>query len=256
MNVSNRKPIVVVAMPVFNEASGIYETLCEWNTALKAVADPHFCIVDDCSTDSTVEVLSTLASYPEILMSMCRTKRNSGHGPATILALSTALNLKPEYVVAIDGDGQFSGKDLQRSLTTAIMRNSDICEGWRINRQDRTYRKLTTLIAGLLVAAKAGSKIPRDANTPLRVYQSDVLRRLLEVIPDQSLVPNLWVSVLSRRLRLSVASVEVVSLARRGNNQVSGTMFGTQGALPSKKFVRFVFAAAKEVLTIRSINIY
>lgn len=242
---------VVIAMPVYNEIEGISSFLAEIDESLKDIS-PHFVVVDDCSTDGTSVVLNQAREgWLASKITVVKLERNLGHGPATVMALRTAMTLMPQLVVAVDGDGQFLGSDIRKLIRVVSNSHFEVCEGVRSNRQEPWFRRITTLIVRALVATKARSRPPCDANTPLRVYRAEVLRHLLSGIPDNCLTPNLLVSAKCRVESLNICELPVQSLPRRGSNSNSGTMFGVQRFLPSKKFVWFVCSAAIQFSSVR-----
>jgi len=241
----------VLTMPVYNEAAGIQEFLAEIASAL-GDHDFRIVVIDDNSTDKTREVLAELESNSLAGRLWYRSESvNRGHGPTTVLALQEALNMQTNLVVAVDGDGQFLGTDLKKLIEIQQSSDSDVCEGVRQGRREPWFRRITTMAVRLLVAVKARSRPPRDANTPLRVYRSKVLVELLRDLPDDCLVPNLVISAKCRRRRLRVTEVPVKSLPRRGGDARVSTMFGIQGLLPTKRFVRFVSKATVQFLSMK-----
>jgi dolichol-phosphate mannosyltransferase len=101
---------VVVAMPVYNEASGIGEFVDEVASAMSTY-HIRFVVADDCSTDDTLQVLTDLSTSHQV--QVFPGKRNMGHGPTTLRALQESLTYQPDVVVAVDGDGQFTGGDMR-----------------------------------------------------------------------------------------------------------------------------------------------
>lgn len=245
----SRSNFVVLTMPAFNEESGIAQFLAE---IIAALGDQNFqiIVVDDCSTDRTREVLASYQtqSFDGRIVSQSLAM-NHGHGPATLHALREALKLRPTFVVAVDGDGQFFGEDIKNLIETSRITGCDVCEGVRRGREEAWFRRFTTLFVRLLVAIKAGSRPPQDANTPLRVYRSEVLTMLLCGIPSNCLVPNLVISSKSRKSQLKIVEIPVRSLPRRGGNPRMSTMFGIQRLLPTKKFLQFLCRATFQFIS-------
>lgn len=242
---------VVITMPAYNESDGISEFLTEIASALE-LSDFRIVVIDDCSKDNTIDVLVNLGSNRLAGKLVFKASPvNRGHGPTTMFALREALGMQTNLVVAVDGDGQFLGADIKKLIEIQQSSDSDVCEGVRRGRKEPWFRRITTMAVRLLVAVKARSRPPRDANTPLRVYRSEVLVELLRDIPDDCLVPNLMISVKCRRSRLKITEVPVKSLPRRGGDLRGGTMFGTQRLLPTRRFVRFVSKAIIQFISIK-----
>lgn len=238
-------------MPVFNEADGISEFLTEIDAEFRG-ENYRIVVIDDCSTDSTREILVQLAS--DILVGKLVVKMapvNRGHGPTTVTALQEALKYEADFVVAVDGDGQFKGADIRRLVVASRGSDCDVTEGVRNNRTQPWFRRITTLTVRILVTIKSRSRPPIDANTPLRVYRKNVLSKLIQVLPKECLIPNLVISAMTRRSQLDVCEIPVESLPRRGSGAVEGTMFGTQRTLPNRKFICFLIRATIQFISIK-----
>lgn len=236
---------VTVVMPAWNEAGGIEEFIQELWTNLSQ-HDPKFIVIDDCSTDSTVQILQRLKSNG-CPIDFFTNPVNMGHGPSTITALRLGLATKEPLIIAIDGDGQFHGKEVAAVIDHAT-RNAeslDVIEGVRVHRADPIYRKLISKITGALVWLRIHQR-PRDANTPFRVYQRSALAILVNHIPVDSLIPNLHISALARQLGMRIKEVPVTSRVRRGEF-TTGSSWGTIGQLlPNRRLIEFCIRATTE----------
>lgn len=234
---------LVVVMPAYQEVGGIHSFLTELNQSL-IEWDPKFVVVDDCSSDKTGEVATDLNNF-DIQVAVIRNDSNLGHGPSTIKALHLGLQSDADVVVAIDGDGQFLGDDVKQAVNVLLRSGVDVVEGSRTNRHDPLYRKVVSFVTRELVARKSGLR-PRDANTPLRVYRKSTLGEILAAIPADAATPNLLISVFVRSAHLSYAELPVRSLPRRGQDQMGITWGKTPRQIPSTRFVRFCFGAARQ----------
>ncbi len=232
----------VVVMPAWNEAEGIAEFLDELNVAL-AQWNPEFIVVDDYSTDGTAEAARRVARSGA-RVDVVTNESNLGHGPSTLRALALGLARGADLVVSIDGDGQFIGEDVGKLLTAFESSTALVAEGVRTDRSDPRYRRFASFGTQVLVWAKS-HKWPVDANTPLRAYRREALRRLLCTIPNSSPTPNLHMSVATRR-GIPMIQVPVRSIPRRGARS-SGTTWGvTTDSVPNRRFISFCVSAIKE----------
>lgn len=239
---------VHVVMPAFNEAEGIGEFLEELNTELKPW-NPAFTVVDDCSSDDTSDAVGRAAA-DGIEATVERNPVNVGHGPSTIRALTSGLGSGAQFVLAMDGDGQFSASDVKRVLETLVSDDRiDIVEGVRSHRDDPWFRTSVSFITQVLVWSRA-RQLPADANTPLRAYRRAALEQLLRGVPANAMTPNLLISVLSRRGPFTVDQVTVTAQPRRGASEVGTTWGRSSRLLPSSRFVRFCWNAGKQWLTL------
>lgn len=238
---------LAVVMPAYNEAEGLPGFLDELHRNLAPLARRlDLVVVDDRSTDATLEVMRDLATRLPGL-TVIEAEANRGHGPTALAAYRAGLALEPDLVVHVDGDGQFHGIDLARAVRAAVSTGADVVHGVRRGRDDPWFRRVLTAMVGVAVTFAAGRHVP-DVNTPLRVYRPDRLADLLELVPADALIPHVHFSIAEVRRGLDVRYVEVASLPRRGANQ-SGTMWGVERRpkLPPKRLRRFARSAAVEL---------
>lgn len=230
-------------MPAYNEESGIEEFISELNAHLDKW-EPTFFIVDDCSKDQTAIVAASLLKQG-VIVRVVPNEVNSGHGPSTVKALQLGLAVEPELIVAIDGDGQFFGSDVEKVVQLMLDSNCEIAEGVRTQRGDPLYRQVVSLMTRLLVFSRS-RQFPRDANTPLRVYRPTALMRHLDTLKPETMIPNLVISANSRRWKMKVLEIGVRSIPRRGVDQSSITWGKSRRQLPTRRFLKFCVGATKD----------
>jgi len=226
----------VVVMPAFNEADGISEFLGE---VVASFPDQsvRVIVIDDASRDATSDVVRRLTATG-LPVEVVTNDVNLGHGRSTRKALLAGLMAGGDVIVAVDGDGQFRGKDIARVARLVEEGRAQVAEGVRVGRNDPPYRKVVSAGTRWLVRQAAGSS-PRDANTPLRAYRPDVLKELLSMVPENALTPNLAISTLVRRRVIAMVEVEVQSLVRRGATVVGSTWGASRRLIPNRRFIRF-----------------
>ena len=239
-------------MPVFNEAEGIGSFLMEIEESFQGAGELLLIVVNDKSTDETQSILDGLALRGAKL-TVLQNDWNSGHGPTFLKGLARALDSRSEFVISCDGDGQISGQDLRKLFDTAQNEGCAVVEGVRVGRQDPWFRKFISFATRVLVFFRSG-KIPKDANTPFRCYRSKTLASLLDSVNSASLVPNLEISVSTRRTRVNLRQISIESRSRRGASTV-GTMWGSGPTLlPNRSLVKFCKAALRQWLVRRSVS--
>jgi len=111
-----------IVMPAWNEEEGIGLFLKEIESNLLDIG-LKFVVVDDKSTDKTVQVVEQLANNG-MNITLIKNSINLGHGPSTLLALKAGLESGASTILAIDGDGQFLGTDLALALNKFLDRKS------------------------------------------------------------------------------------------------------------------------------------
>jgi len=234
-----------ITMPCFNEAEGlegfIEELFSELDIYLVKII-----IINDNSTDDTLFVINKLLSrFPKVI---CHTNKvNLGHGPSSVIGMRLALETQSEYILTIDGDGQFLPLEIKEFLRNESLSDFEVLEGVRKKRKDPYFRKIVTFLLRVMVYFST-KKFPSDANTPLRLYHRSTLEKLLTSIDPSSPTPNLRISILSRKLNLKIQQREFTSIVRRGHSQTGTTWKSKRDYLPSKRFLSFCFRAALKLL--------
>jgi len=224
------RPSVAVAIPAYNEAEGIGGFLVEIDAALAPhVSALRLVVVDDASTDGTSDVVQSTGGQLSAELDLSRNQVNLGHGPSLLIAYRRALSVQPDYVLQVDGDGQFLGADLRR-LLVLLQDGAPAVSGVRRFRQDPWFRMVMTRLLRGYVRRSFGVAA-RDPNCPLRGYAAGLLGDLLTELSDRSLIPNLYITVLAARRGLALVEVDVSHRVRRGAS-AEGSTWGASRRSP------------------------
>ncbi len=239
------KPVVAVAIPAFNEADGIGGFLREVDRALSPHVEAlRLIVVDDASSDETAAVLAAAESDLQATLEVIVNPTNRGHGPSLMTAYRRAVATRPDFVLQVDGDGQFHGGDLRRVLVL-LLDDSHAVSGVRRFRQDPWFRMIMTRLVRSYVGWRFGVHA-RDPNCPLRGYDTGLLSELLESLPDDCRIPNLYMTILASRRGVALLEVDVSHRVRRGSSAV-GSSWGKARRSPIPwRLVRFSIQALRE----------
>jgi len=173
---------LTVVAPMFNEARSIAEfckrlkvSLSELNCSYQVV------LVDDGSTDSTVETVKNL-DWQELLV--VQLFRNVGHQRAIDAGLAAAQG---RYLVTLDSDGQHPPELVPSMLETAISSGVDVVY---MRQQDRSrdsfWKRRTALLYYQVVRALTGVPIA-DSQADFRLMRREVLNQIKSVKGDRTL---------------------------------------------------------------------
>ena len=187
---------VIICMPEYNEGAILFDFV---DKIKEQLLDVHFVIVDDNSShEFKVQIINKYNERHDI--DLVFNEKNLGHGISTLKALREALKLEFDIVIGIDGDGQFLASDIKKCLDFLNSdKNLEIVEGVRSHRDnDKWFRKIVSMGTRILIFFKVGI-LPQDANTPLRVYRQETLKRILAKVPENSMIPNLHISKLTKK---------------------------------------------------------
>jgi glycosyltransferase involved in cell wall biosynthesis len=134
---------IVVFLPSWNEALNLPLVVGDAVEFLQTRNVPfEVIIVDDGSTDNTVQVARTLEqTYPGNVR-LVQHERNRGYGAAFRTGLKAGLGTGLEWVCLCDGDGQFDIADMGKLIDAADTKGADVSIGYRIERADGLKRRL------------------------------------------------------------------------------------------------------------------
>ena len=229
------KQSLAICMPVYNESDGITEFIQEIFSSFQDVS-VNVVIINDYSSDETTKVLSEISNHFPI--KFYTNEKNLGHGVSTLRALQKAMEEKTDYILAVDGDGQFIGAEMRTLFNLLINTRADIAEGIRRREEEPVYRRMTSVFTRFLVRVKSKKSVA-DANTPLRIYRSETLSSILRLVNKDNPIPNLYISALSRALNLKIVNLDVRFVKRRGNSQESTSWGKSLKNFPSRRFLKF-----------------
>lgn len=200
-------------MPVYNEEEAVPGVIKEWCEKLKELkVDFTFCVLNDGSTDSTLEQLHKCKeTYPNLYIV---DKKNSGHGQTCIQGYRTAVEKGADWVFQIDSDGQCDPIYFPQILEN--MSTYKAVFGYRKKREDGFSRFLISRIVSIFVFGATGVWLT-DANVPYRMMHRSVLEKALPNIPGDFYLSNILTSVLIRK-QTKIKWVNIVFRDRMGGS--------------------------------------
>jgi glycosyltransferase involved in cell wall biosynthesis len=150
------------SLPLLHEA--LTEVLSESGLRYEIV------VVDDGSTDRSLEILREIQAQDEHLRVVCF-RRNYGQTAAFAAGFDRAQG---ETVITIDADLQNDPADIP-ALVSKLQEGYDVVSGWRVDRQDRFLdRRLPSIVANRFIGWATGVRI-HDYGCSLKAYRRDVL---------------------------------------------------------------------------------
>ena len=242
---------LVVAMPCFNEADGLAQTMDALISFLVTRNLRSIVVVqDDCSTDESFSILKQLALEVSLPIVTEQNQVNLGHGPTSLRAYTRALEFESSHVLFLDSDGQYELSDLSKIIEIGLRSELNVVLGVRSDRLDPLYRRLVTSALKIVIRLKFGT-VAADPNTPIRLFSTKLLQDLLPKVPSQSLVPNIWLTISAKEGSHSVLEIPVRHRQRAGL-ATTGTTWRTPTRSrfgPVRRFSKFAALAARELIT-------
>lgn len=161
---------VVVSIPCLNEEQTLPLVLASIPKEIPGADSVEVLIVDDGSTDRTVEVARALGVHHVVSF-----KRNRGLARAFEAGLNAALELGADIIVTTDGDNQYPSEDIARLIEPICGGQADIVIG---DRQTDTIehfspvKKLLQSLGSKSVSLASGVNIT-DAVSGFRAYSRE-----------------------------------------------------------------------------------
>lgn len=191
---------VAVVIPALNEEIAIRGVV---GSVLSIC--PHVIVIDDGSTDATVERIADLP------VTLIRHERPLGKGQGLRDGFHKALELGFDAVIAMDGDGQHLAADIPRLLAAARTHPEHIVIGARIRNKDNqpTARRRANAVADWGISWGCGIPVA-DTQSGQRYYPRAALE-LVDLEADDFVFEAALLIAATREKDLGVVSVPIDS---------------------------------------------
>lgn len=196
---------VSVVLPAYNERPNLAELVPETLEVLRGAGMTfEVVVVDDGSTDGTRELMRKERD-PDVVY--LRMRRNAGKSAALSAGLA---NVKGEYVVLMDADGQDDPAEIPR-LVEALAGDDgpDLVTGRRAVRNDRFVKRTTSKLYNRVTTMVTGVQ-GRDFNSGLKAMRRE-LATSLELYGEL----HRYIPVLAEWRGFTVGEVDVAHHERR-----------------------------------------
>lgn len=166
---------LIVQIPCLNEEQTLPATVHDIPRAIAGIDAVELLIIDDGSTDRTVQVARELG-----VEHIVRFRRNRGLAAAFAAGLDACLRLGADIIVNTDGDNQYAGADIPKLVAPILAGQTDMVIG---DRQTDTIAHFSPLkkrlqkLGSWVVRQASGTDIP-DTTSGFRAYSRDAALRL------------------------------------------------------------------------------
>ena len=162
-----------ILIPCYNEEETIGSVLVQ----MLSLNPKHIVVVDDGSTDRSVEIIKYLQGFGKIIL--VQHTKNVGVGSALKTGFRYCFDLKTKYVVTVDADNQHSKKDTKKVMNKIMKKNYLTVAGVRqFHRDIPIKKKFSNFMARLAFMLLYGINTT-DPLCGLRAYRRDFLPELL-----------------------------------------------------------------------------
>lgn len=166
------QPGITAFFPAYNDAGTIASmVVIVYKTLQEMTDDFEVIVVENGSTDYTVEVLEDLANHYDKLRVLTH-REALGYGGALRVGFASATR---ELIFYTDGDAQYDPRELKDLLAAfaAAPQPVDIVNGWKIDRSDPVIRILIGRLYNWLVKTLFGLRL-KDVDCDFRLIRRSV----------------------------------------------------------------------------------
>lgn len=199
---------LIVAIPAFNEESTLPKVVKDIRKNLSDEEDLLILVVDDGSTDKTVEV----AKASDVDIIVCH-QRNLGVASAYKTAICTALSHEADVICTIDGDGQFKSNEIEKLVLPIRKAEADLVIGSRfVSMKDNngvpTINRIANKLMALLISFIIGRRI-HDTESGFRALSRDAAKEL-ELLGRVSFSNDMIIDLSKKGRIIKEVQVEVI----------------------------------------------
>lgn len=166
---------LIIQIPCYNEEKTLPLTLADLPQDIEGIDVIELQIIDDGSTDRTVEVAKKAGVHHIVSF-----KKNRGLAAVFKAGVDNALANKADILVNTDGDNQYRGKDIAKLVQPIIKGEADMVVGCRPIEEhpEFSFLKKKLQMIGSWVLRKVSNTTVRDAASGFRAYDKNAMLSL------------------------------------------------------------------------------
>ena len=166
---------LIIQIPCYNEEKDLPVTLEHLPKTLKGIDTIEVLIVDDGSTDRTVEI-----ARKEGVRHIVKMTNHKGLAEVFLNGLDASLHLGADIIVNTDADNQYFGEDIQKLIDPILAGEADMVIGTR-NIKDIEHfsfiKKRLQSLGSWVVRQLSGTRVP-DTTSGFRAFSREAALRL------------------------------------------------------------------------------
>ena len=166
---------LIIQIPCFNEEDQLPATLADLPRELPGVEEVEWLVIDDGSTDRTVEV-----ARAEGVNHVVRLTNNKGLAAAFQAGLDASLKLGADIIVNTDADNQYYGGDIHKLVEPIVRGEADMVVGDRVVESIEHFSPLKKRLQqlGSAVVRRASETTVPDTTSGFRAYNREAAIQL------------------------------------------------------------------------------
>ncbi len=196
---------LVIQIPCYNEEASLPVTLQALPKEIEGIDEIEVLVINDGSTDSTVEVAKQCGVKQFVNMS-----HNSGLARTFIAGIKKSLELGADIIVNTDADNQYCADDIKNLIKPILEKDADIVIGSRPVSQIEHFSLLKKILQkiGSYVMRVISSTSVEDAPSGFRAFSRNAAIQL-NVFDNYTYTLETIIQARAKGLRLKCVPVSV-----------------------------------------------
>jgi glycosyltransferase involved in cell wall biosynthesis len=166
---------LIIQIPCYNEQDTLAEVIGDLPRELGGIDQIEYLVIDDGSTDKTVEIARQLGVHHVLSLGS-----NRGLAAAYLMGIRRCLELGADVIVNTDGDNQYQGQCIKDLIAPIVAGRADIVVGARPIEEIEHFpwwKKRLQRIGSHVVRQFSGTDVP-DTTSGFRAYSAEAAMRL------------------------------------------------------------------------------
>jgi glycosyltransferase involved in cell wall biosynthesis len=211
---------LVIQIPCLNEQDQLPSALADLPRSLPGFDEVEVLIVDDGSSDETVQVarahgVDHIVSFPQ----------NRGLAAAFQAGLDAALSVGADVIVNTDADNQYRGASIADLVAPVRDGRADIVVGDRDVRSVEEFswlKRRLQVVGSWVVRVASGTDIP-DATSGFRAYSREAALQLMVVNQYTYTIESI---IQAGKSRLAITHVPILTNPKTRDSRLFGSTWG------------------------------
>ena len=194
---------LIIQIPCFNEESTLPETIKDLPRKIEGIDEIEFLIIDDGSTDRTIEVAKELG-----VEHIVRNKINLGLARTFRKGIDECLKRGADIIVNTDGDNQYYGGDIAKLVKPIVDETAELVVGDRQTSKISHFsffKKMLQKLGSATVRKLSDTDVP-DTVSGFRAFSREAAIRLNIISPFSYTIETI---IQAGKKHLAITSVPV-----------------------------------------------
>ena len=172
MKGTNYKLKLIIQIPCYNEEENLIKTIKDLPKKLDGIDKIEYLVINDGSTDNTKQI--AISQNVDYIVDIYP---NKGLANAFMTGINKSLEYGADIIVNIDGDYQYSGKDIPKLIEPILSKRADMVIGEREINKFSLGKRILQKVGSFVVRTVSKAKVP-DAPSGFRAYTREMAMKL------------------------------------------------------------------------------